>query len=237
MFAVVLISAAAISAQTTRKIYREAPQFVGGELALIEFINENMVYPEKALADSVQGKVVVSFKIKKNGKIKDVKVTRKLRKDLDKEAIRLVKMLPDFIPGKMDGKPIESVYVMPIYFSLEKKEEKPVQPDRLPEFPGGVNEMIKYMTVTLKYPQGAFERGVEGIVETRFMVQKDGKIGEIEILKSVDEELDAEALRLIKSFPDFVPGVLQGENVDAWFTLPISFRLPVKPKPVEPTVK
>jgi len=80
------------------------PQFPGGDAALINFLNANIVYPPQAAQDKVEGKVVVQFTVKKTGKIDDVKVLRSVRKDLDDEAVRVVKMMPDFIPAKQKGK-------------------------------------------------------------------------------------------------------------------------------------
>ena len=65
----------------------------------------------------------------------------------------------------------------------------------------------------------------------QFVVDKTGQVGEVKILRSVSEELDAEAVRVVKTFPKFEPGRQDGEAVSVWYTLPISFKLQSKPKP------
>ena len=75
------------------------PQFPGGDAALINFLNANVKYPPQAAQDKIEGKVIVQFMVKKTGKIDDVKVLRSVHKDLDDEAVRVVKMMPDFIPA------------------------------------------------------------------------------------------------------------------------------------------
>ena len=94
------------------------PQFPGGDAALINFLNANIVYPPQAAQDKVEGKVVVQFTVKKTGKIDNVKVLRSVRKDLDDEAVRVVKMMPDFIPAKQDGEVTDMPYTIPVSFKL-----------------------------------------------------------------------------------------------------------------------
>lgn len=96
----------------------EIPQFPGGEAALMEYIKNNIQYPQSAIDNGVQGRVVVQFAIKKDGSIGDVKVVRSIDRDLDKEAVRIVKTLPKFTPGKMNGMPVNVWYTLPVTFKL-----------------------------------------------------------------------------------------------------------------------
>lgn len=103
------------------EIYRSAeqmPRFPGGEEALKKYVEDNIQYPPKAIKNNIQGIVVVQFVVDKNGKIGSVKVVRSINKFLDREAIRLVKTLPDFTPGRMDGKPVGVWYTLPVNFKL-----------------------------------------------------------------------------------------------------------------------
>lgn len=208
---------------------QESPaRYPGGDVELVKFINENLQYPPKALKDSVEGRVVVKFLVGKDGKISDITIKKSLTKETDKEAIRLVKKLPNFIPSTFNGKSIDSYYLIPIIFKIKKEKGPQNYVESLPEFPGGMQAMLEYMLDNLKYPKSALERNVQGTVISKFIVTKTGKVDQITIEKSIDPDLDAEAIRLIKSFPDFTPGQIDGKPVDTWYTLPISFRLPVK---------
>ncbi|MBQ6078995.1 MAG: M56 family metallopeptidase [Muribaculaceae bacterium] len=105
--------------------------------------------------------------------------------------------------------------------------------DQMPEFPGGEMEMMKYLSQNIKYPENAAKNDIQGRVVLRFVVEKTGEIGEIKVLRSVDEELDAEAVRVVRSMPNFTPGRKNGKAVAVWYALPISFKLqgdPEKPK-------
>ena len=95
------------------------PYFPGGNEALIRFFSDNMVYPEEALKNGIEGKVIMQFVVTKTGKVGQVKVARSIDKDLDREAIRLCKMLPDFTPGRNAmGEPVNVWYTLPINFKL-----------------------------------------------------------------------------------------------------------------------
>lgn len=97
-------------------------QFPGGVKALMEFINTNIKYPADALKESIQGKVYVSFNVYTNGEIIDVKVIRGLYPSMNAEAIRVVKLMPNWIPGEIDGKPAKTLMRIPIVFSIAKKK-------------------------------------------------------------------------------------------------------------------
>ncbi len=94
-----------------------------------------------------------------------------------------------------------------------------------PQFPGGTAALYDFLQKNLVYPPIAAENGVQGTVTVRFVVKKDGSVGEAKILRSKDPELDKEALRVVKKLPKFIPGKMNGYAVNVWFTLPVHFRL------------
>ena len=106
--------------------------------------------------------------------------------------------------------------------------------EQMPEFPGGIEEMMKFLQMNIQYPANAAKNKVEGRVILQFVVEKDGQIGEVKVARSVDPELDAEAVRVVKSMPDFIPGRQDGKPVAVWYTIPISFKLQGKPQPQDP---
>ena len=96
----------------------EMPQFPGGNEELMKFINDNVKYPSDAKEQRIQGRVFVRFIVDKTGKVKDVTVIREVATSLDNEAVRVIKMLPDFIPGKQKGEVVNVYYQVPIMFTL-----------------------------------------------------------------------------------------------------------------------
>ncbi|MDE5896020.1 MAG: energy transducer TonB [Muribaculum intestinale] len=111
----------------------------------------------------------------------------------------------------------------------EKKqdEEKKVftAVEQMPQFPGGEAELMKYIQKNLKYPPVAMENNIQGRVVVQFVVTKTGKIGEVKVARGKDPDLDKEAVRVVKSLPDFIPGKMNGQSVNVWYTLPITFKL------------
>lgn len=100
------------------EIVEQKPQFPGGEAALMQYIRDNMQYPTIAQENGIQGRVVVRFVVSKDGSVRDVTVMRGVDPSLDKEAIRVVKSLPNFIPGKQNGHAVNVYYILPVSFRL-----------------------------------------------------------------------------------------------------------------------
>jgi len=97
--------------------------------------------------------------------------------------------------------------------------------EQMPQFPGGEEALRKYLASHINYPPMAAENGVQGKVIVQFVVDKTGRVGEVKVARSVDKELDREAVRVCKSLPKFVPGRQNGQAVSVWFTLPVTFKL------------
>ena len=110
--------------------------------------------------------------------------------------------------------------------SHDKVSEKPLKaPDKMPEFPGGMTQLMTFIGENVKYPQEALKNKTEGNVFVRFIISKTGKVTNPKILKGVSKELDEEALRVVSMLPDFIPGEENGEKVPVEFTIPIKFKL------------
>ena len=94
----------------------------------------------------------------------------------------------------------------------------------MPQYPGGPNEMMKYIQENIKYPQSAKDNKIEGRVFVSFVVEKDGSITNAAVLRGIDKECDAEALRVVSSMPKWTPGQHKGEVVRTQFTIPIYYK-------------
>lgn len=97
--------------------------------------------------------------------------------------------------------------------------------EHMPEFPGGAPELYQYLARNIKYPKSAKERKAQGRVISQFVVRKDGSIVDVKIVKGVDADLDAEAVRVISGMPKWKPGMQKGKAVDVKYTVPVTFRL------------
>lgn len=97
--------------------------------------------------------------------------------------------------------------------------------EQMPTFPGGQKALLQYISDNIKYPTIAQENGIQGRVIVRFVVKKDGSIGDVQVLRGVDSSLDKEAVRVVQSLPKFIPGKQNGHAVNVWFNLPVSFKL------------
>ena len=114
---------------------------------------------------------------------------------------------------------------------VEEKKPEPVKEEiftaveQMPQFPGGEAELLKYIATHIKYPTMAAENNIQGRVVVKFVVKKDGNVGEVVVLRGKDPDLDREAVRVVKTLPRFIPGKMNGQAVSVWYTLPINFKL------------
>lgn len=97
--------------------------------------------------------------------------------------------------------------------------------EQMPSFPGGNGALMKYLAENIKYPVVAQENGVQGRVVVSFVVEKDGSITDVQVVRSVDPSLDREAQRVVKSMPKWIPGKQNGSAVRVKYNVPVSFRL------------
>lgn len=123
MMLVLLFSFTTSTAQTKKNdmlfsVVEVMPQYPGGQIAMMKYIMENMKYPEQAMKKGIQGRVTVRFIVEKDGSISDVKPIHSVHTLLDKEAVRVVKSMPKWSPGKQNGKPVRVQLIVPIMFKL-----------------------------------------------------------------------------------------------------------------------
>jgi TonB family protein len=97
--------------------------------------------------------------------------------------------------------------------------------EEMPEFPGGASAMMMYLAENIKYPTAAQERGAQGRVIVKFVIDKNGNVVEPVIVRSVDPDLDKEALRVVRSMPRWKPGMQRNKIVRVKYTVPVTFRL------------
>ena len=97
--------------------------------------------------------------------------------------------------------------------------------EEMPEFPGGVDATMEYLQKELRYPESAKEKGIQGRVTVQFIIDKEGNVTNSKVTRSVDKDMDAEAIRLVKAMPKWKPGMQKGKAVAVKYTVPVVFRL------------
>ena len=227
------------------------PTFPGGDQKLMEWISQHIVYPRGCYESHIQGRVVIRFMIKADGSVGETEIMRGVYPELDKEALRVVKSLPKFNPAILNGNAVDYWFTLPIVFRLADDYERPEKAkdsvitatqngivpgtedgtdevkiyqvvEQMPEYSGGQAALLKFIGDNLKYPKelvGCFQ----GSVRVRFYVDTLGHVCDPQIVRGMDSALDREVLRVIRLFPDFIPGQHEGRKVNVYMNLPISF--------------
>jgi len=113
-----VITSAPIVESKVFQVVEQMPEFPGGEEALMKFIQNNINYPDMERENDIQGRVVVGFVVNEDGSLSDIAVKKGVSSGIDKEAVRVVRKLPNFKPGKQQGKSVRVSYVLPIMFKL-----------------------------------------------------------------------------------------------------------------------
>ena len=238
---------AVVDSSKTDKVYdvvENMPVFPGGNGELMTFLNNTIKYPKLAMEAGVQGRVIVSFVIGKDGSITGTKVANSVNPLLDEEALRVVGLMPKWEPGLQKGKPVAVKYTIPISFRLSGGEAKAVDKkdnkqkkfwdsgcaEMMPQFPGGNVEMMNFFKENLKYPEAAKKANAQGRVIVTFTVAKDGSIEDAKVARSVNPDLDAEALRVVNMMPKWTPVSRAGKAVAVKYAVPVAFALPTDKK-------
>lgn len=229
------------------EVVENMPEFPdGGMPGLMKYLSANIRYPEAAHKAGTQGRVTVQFVVGKDGSIGDVKVIRGVDPTLDAEAIRVISGMPKWKPGTQKGEPVNVRYTVPVMFRLtpepvEKIDEmivvgyrKPDAPvtgevyetvDKMPEFPGGMTGLMQHLSKNIRYPAEAHTNNIQGRVVVSVIINTDGKATNAKIVQGVAPSLDAEALRVTGTMPDWIPGTKDGKPVNVKYTFPVVFRL------------
>ena len=223
-------------------VAEQMPSFPGGENAMLNYIASHLRYPSVSEENGVHGLVMVRFVVLPSGRVGEVKVIKGLDRYCDREAERVIRRLPLFIPGKKDGKPVAVWYTAPVQFVIGSQEYADETSDvdvsmgessykgkvytvaeQMPHFPGDESSMLDFIAAHLRYPSVSLQNGVQGRVMVRFVVLPSGEVGDVQVIKGLDRYCDREAVRVIKTLPKFIPGKQGGKPVAVWYTAPVQF--------------
>lgn len=236
------------------EVVEHMPEFANGGMAgLMEYLSKNIQYPADAHSKGVQGRVTVQFVVEKDGSISNTRVLRGVDPSLDKEAVRVAATMPNWRPGMQKGQAVRVKYTVPIMFRLSDPTDdyKPVneQPkeivtvgyaskdptpeigtvfevvEEMPQFPGGMEGLMQYLSRNIKYPVDAQKAGIQGKVIVQTIIDKDGNVTNTKIVQGTNTFLDAEAIRVTNAMPKWKAGKQRGQAVNVKYTFPIMFRL------------
>lgn len=229
----------------------QPPSFQGGEEALAKYLSKNIRYPKAAVDKKVSGTVFIQFVVDENGYIKDAHAIGKNPGfGLTEEGVRVVKAMPQWIPGKHQGKMVAVQFNLPIRFVLDEGKQTPPPPpapapsektitfqpsdnnevftfvEQPPQFPGGEEALARYLNKNIRYPEEAQKAKVSGTTFVQFIVEADGSIRDIKTIGTKKGYgLEDEAIRVVKTMPKWKPGKQNEHLVAVQFNLPIRFSL------------
>jgi TonB family protein len=228
------------------------PIFVGGTGEMNSFIVNTLRYPQQAIDEDLQGLVVYTFVVEKDGTLSSFDIIHRTHPVLDAEALRILEAMPPWRPARNNGQTVRSSSFVPMYFrynpnagaggagrtlayDMTKRNadvlNQPIYTivDRMPEFASGAASMADFIGRVLRYPRTALQEGIEGRVLTSFIVGCNGAISNIEVVSPELPELHEEAIRLVSVMPRWTPGVRAGQAVNVRVLLPVDFVIDEEP--------
>jgi len=172
-------------------VVEKMPEYQGGDVELMNFLKKNLIYPEAEKNKNIQGHVIVFFVVNTLGKIEQAKVLKSLSPECDKEALRVINLMTNWIPGKQNGVPVSVRYTLPIKFGDASGNIVTTSSlnatDRKAEYPGGFNALGSYLARNIKYPVRAMENDQRGQILVGFTVNELGLVDNVHILSKVNE--------------------------------------------------
>lgn len=171
------------------------PEFPGGIRAMMQFLASNIHYPENALKNNVQGRVVLRFTVFADGSIGDVKVIKSVSPELDQEAVRVVKSMPRWTPGTVDGKPVNCGYALPVSFAIPAGGSLSAGSK---DVPPAVGELSDGTIVVVSAPANGESKPIEAV----YFVNGERFSGN---LKDIDASA-IESMTVVKNDPDYPQG-------------------------------
>lgn len=206
------------------------PSFEGGDqIDFLQWVSKRIIYPEKALEQKIEGKVVTSFIIEKNGKFTSPEILASPDTLLSTAVLLALEDSPLWTPGTVDGNPVHTRLTLPFTFELPEEEPVYTEAEIMPLFRGKDNleKFGKWLG-----NQHQFDY-CTGKLVVQFVVEKDGTVGIVNILIStINYSLAREASEIIKR-SEWSPGYVDGKPIRTKFILPLNFGIEPK-KPVKP---
>lgn len=217
-------------------VVEDQPQFPGGVQALMKFLGDNIRYPEEAHKNGTEGRVITNFVVEKDGSIEEVNIVRSVSPLIDAEAIRVIKMMPKWKPGKQRGQNVRVRYTLPMVFKLnpEKKDDNEAMKKLKEGGPVSVYDekqddpdkgFLNFIAKNIKYPTIAQENGIMGLSKATYDVNANGEISNVKTTEGTDPALDKELRRVIKLMPKDIALMKSGGKAASNVEISALFRL------------
>ena len=206
----------------------QLPNFPGGETALMDYISEHLVCPLEAKELDVTGRVLVGIIVMKDGSLACSKILKGLGNGYDEAALHVFEGMPKWQPAINRGEAICYPYVIPVSFGLKQEiveQELITCVEQMPEYPGGFDAMFDFISANLIYPPEAIDAEIEGRVFVSFIVEKDGSLSSIQLLRGIGYGCDEAAMEVVRKMPKWKPATQRGAPVRMQFQLPFTFKL------------
>jgi TonB family protein len=211
------------------------PTFQGANYTTFnDWVVSQIRYPSDASNKGVQGRVTVYYTVETDGTVSKVSLMGKPDPLIGGAAIKAVQSSPKWEPAKNpEAKDPYSSMVAIRYELPDKifKDDTYVMSEKRPQYPGGDAELINFIKANTKYPEALKPEKIEGRVAVRFVVNKNGNVEDLTILKGIHPLLDAEAIRVISLLKGFSPGTQGGNPVNVYYAAIVNFSLP-EPEPL-----
>jgi TonB family protein len=206
-------------------VTEEPASFPRGEEKLFSFIKLVKHYPDSAKARRIEGKVYVQFVVKKTGDISDIKILRSPDTLLSQEAIRIVKLMPNWNPGKnLRGDSVDVRMVLPIKFEINHDELYKVL-ETQPKFPSGDSKLFEFLGKSIKYPELDTQNGIRSKFYLEFIIKKNGSLSNLSLLKNESQEFYKNIALAFNDMPKWNPGIQRGKPVRTKMVLPFRVHL------------
>ena len=221
-------------------VYRDpeiAAMFKSGDAAFNEYLSQKGLELETSKIVTTNKKITLDLITDKSGKIAGLQNIARAT-PIESELIKaLFKDCPDFSPATIENIPVQSVQNFTLDFSKDgikicPQDKTLMGVKKMPEFPGGQAAFNQYLATSLKYPVEAAKAGIQGVVLVTYVVDEEGKIVNVKLVRGIDPLLDLEAIRVIETMPKHTPGEENGIPVKVRLTIPVKFAFTNNPNKV-----
>lgn len=241
-----------ISQEVWNQLSDKNPEFIGGDTAYKKFLAKELVYPNITDRDKriASVRVISQFVVEKDGKLSnfsfdcDFEILGEYSQEDYDEISELYSAfyqtsmknfllkMPRWKPAEYKGEKVSVIYGLPVVFRYDdavapEKETEVLFTvvDEMPEFPGGDVAKFKFLATHIKYPVEAKEKKIQGTVYVSFVIDEEGTVTEVKVVKGIGYGCDEEAIRVVKLMPKWKPAKQKGKPVKIQQSLPIKFSL------------
>lgn len=217
------------------------PEYTEGQYALEHYLKTQLRLPAAVQEGRQRGSVQVAATVQPDGRLTDAYIVRGLSPECNDEALRLIRNMPRWRPARRNDEAVAARIQQNILFEPPRPAttqtdkavvEEIVAEDKvytyveqMPQFPGGMQTLMQYISASLRYPALAVQNQVEGKVFVNFIVRPSGQITNAVVTKGIGAGCDEEAVRVISQMPAWEPGKQNGRTVSVSYTVPVTFDL------------